>query len=235
MKTPRVHCFIHEDFEDTGCMEEWFLKNGYRISYTLFYQDQYAIPNSDKYDWLVIMGGPMGTYDEDKYPWLKPEKAAIAEAIGQNKLVLGICLGAQLIANAMGSRVYPNPEKEIGWWPISIHPENTRNTLFETLPSMLTVFHWHGDTFDLPAGAVLLASSQATKNQAFCIGNKVLGLQFHFEVTDRTFDEMLSFGAHELVPGNYIQTADEMVFKKHHIAENNMIMNTVLDNLAKHL
>lgn len=231
MSQKRIHCFIHEAFEDLGCIEEWCKRHFYEIHYTLFYQASYQLPNTSDYDWLIIMGGPMGVYENEKYPWLKDEKMAIKLAIDENKIVLGICLGAQLIASSLGASVHKNTQKEIGWWPIQLTDDGKRNVLFREIPEEITVFHWHGDTFQLPDGAEHIAFSEATENQAFVYKGSVIGLQFHFEVTERSLAEMISFGRDELVDELFVQSASEMEAKRKFIPYNNSLMFHLLEKL----
>jgi GMP synthase-like glutamine amidotransferase len=134
------------------------------------------------YELLVFLGGPMSVNDEEKYPYLVEEKALIRRALADNKPLLGICLGAQLMANALGARVYPGDEKELGWYPITLTQEGRRDEVFSAFPSQHEVFHWHGETFELPSGAKLLAGSELYSRQAFRIGRSY-ALQYHLEVT----------------------------------------------------
>ncbi len=159
----RIHYLQHKPYESLGCIEEWISKSRHSLSATKFYEDT-SLPKFSDFDFLIIMGGPMGVYDEDKYPWLKDEKKFIKESINDNKIVLGICLGSQLIADSLGSKVYKNKFKEIGWFPVKIKNEHK---FFNSLPEEIITAHWHGDTFDLPDGAVHIAESSACKNQAF--------------------------------------------------------------------
>lgn len=225
----KVHCFQHVSFEDMGCMEEWFLANDFQISYTRFFQND-SIPDVEEYDWLVIVGGPMGIYDETEHPWLIKEKLAIRDAIEANKIVLGICLGAQLLADVLGAKVYKNQYKEIGWWNIQLSDDD--NFLNTDKESEYSIFHWHGDTFDLPEDSVLLASSAACKNQAFRLGENVLALQFHFEVTEKNLKRMLEHGVSELNGGKYIQSAGQILAKKQLIEENNQRMFSLLKKMS---
>ncbi|MCJ8499192.1 type 1 glutamine amidotransferase [Desulfatitalea sp. M08but] len=167
------------------------------------------VPKAEEIDLLVIMGGPMSVNDEDQFPWLALEKHFVRAVIAAEKPVLGICLGAQVIANAMGAKVYPNREKEIGWFPVQgVHP--TAGDRFAFPPSQ-TVFHWHGETFDLPPGAIRLATSQGCENQAFQLGKRVLGLQFHLETTPALVTELVAHCGDELVPSKYVQTAEALL------------------------
>lgn len=227
----RIHCFRHVPFEGLGCIETWCNEKFYPIAYTNFYDSDYEIPSIDDFDVLVIMGGPMGTYEEDLYDWLKPEKAAIRSAIDNNKIVIGICLGSQLIANAMGAAVYKNAEKEIGWWKIQFSDEAKTIAPFDSFGDEITIFQWHGDTFDLPDGAKLIASSPVCKNQAYIYNGKVLGLQFHFEVNDEGI-WLMSGDMEEIKQGGkYVQTVEQIKAGEDIIPENNKLMFRILDQL----
>jgi len=154
---------------------EWIINNEYSLSFTKFYLNE-PLPQHSDYDVLIVMGGPMGVYDESKYPWLIEEKKFLKEAISKNKKILGVCLGSQLLANALGAKVYPNKEKEIGFFPIN--KIQSQSTLLSNLPESFVVFQWHGDTFDLPAGAELLASSDVCKNQDLAGATQPVGRNF---------------------------------------------------------
>jgi GMP synthase-like glutamine amidotransferase len=209
----RFHCLQHVIFETPGLLAEWIRQRGHSLQLTLVSQAG-NLPAVDDFDAMIIMGGPMSVHDEAEFPWLRAEKALIAAAIGAGKNVLGICLGAQLIAEVKGGRVYPNPVKEIGFWPVTWTTE--AKMMFpglggtEFFYGTTELFHWHGETFDLPPGAVLLASSEACVNQAFRLGPNVLGLQFHPEVTPEIVSEMIKHEGHELVQGPYVQDARAM-------------------------
>jgi GMP synthase-like glutamine amidotransferase len=230
MKSLRLHCLQHVAFEGPGCIEHWVLEKGYKLSSTKFFENE-TLPEHSDYDLLIIMGGPMGVYDEKKYPWLIAEKEFINQAIQNNKKILGICLGAQLIASALRADVYPNKEKEIGWFTINVS-ETLINPLFKEENSY-TVFHWHGDTFDLPKAAVNLAKSEGCFNQAFSYNDKVLGLQFHLEVTEDSLQQMVTFGVSELTQAKYIQTAKEILNEKELIIDNNQRMFQLLNYLEQ--
>ena len=148
---------------------------------------------------LIVMGGPMGVYQTDRYPWLRDEMALIQDSIKRNMPVLGICLGAQILAAALDAKVERNPNgKEIGWYPVSLEPAAREDRLCRDLPQTLTPFHWHGDIFELPAGGVSLASSEKTPCQAFRYGDNAYGIQFHFEVTRDAVAAMATAFAKEL-------------------------------------
>ena len=229
-KTLRIHCFQHVSFEDLGCIVKWCEEKKYPVTYTRFFKNE-AIPEPDEYDWLIIMGGPMGIYDEKTYTWLSKEKAAIKAAIMQNKTVIGICLGSQLIADALGAKVWQNPEKEIGWYPISLTEQTESKHIFGDQETRFMVFHWHGDTFDIPDNAKHLAFSEICRNQAFLYKKNVLGLQFHLEVTEKSIETMVEKGSQELTGGTYIQNKEAILGQKNYIAQNNMKMFQILDYL----
>ena len=173
--------------------------------------DGAPLPDPAGYEWLVVMGGPMSVGDDSDYGWLTPEKSTICASIEAGRTVVGVCLGAQLIAEVLGGRVYPNRQKEIGWMPIELTDAGRVAAVFEHLPPSLRVFQWHGDTFDLPPGAVHLARSAACANQAFVYHERVLGLQFHLESTPGSVAEIVRECAGEIVPAVHVQTAERIL------------------------
>jgi GMP synthase-like glutamine amidotransferase len=228
----KIHCLQHVSFEGLGCIENWISENDHSITYTKFYEAAYSLPDVAEIDWLIIMGGPMGVYDENKYNWLVAEKSFIKQAIENGKVVVGICLGSQLIAEVLGAKVYPNKVKEIGWF--NIHKTENANVLacLSKFENNFAVFHWHGDTFDLPTDSIRLFSSDVCTNQAFIFNNKVLGLQFHLEVSKQTLSEMVEKGMNELTKAASIQTATEILSEDKFIVENNRKMYQLLNYLA---
>ena len=226
----RIHYFQHVSFEGLGCIETWARKEKHQLTGTRFYQND-PLPELENLDWLVVMGGPMGVADEQKYPWLTPEKRCIERAIHAGKTVLGVCLGAQLVADVLGARVYPNRHKEIGWFPIELTEEGRRSSLLGFLPVKFDVFHWHGDTFDLPAGAVHLARSEACEHQAFVYTERVVGLQFHLELTPPNVSELIPNCADELVESKYIQSPSQMLSRTSDFQQTNQAMNEILARL----
>lgn len=204
----RAHYFQHVPFEGLGSIEPWLHANGYDITSTRFFESA-DLPDLQAVDFLVVMGGPMSVNDEEEYPWLALEKQFIRAFIEKGRPVLGICLGAQMIANAMGANVFPNAVKEIGWFPV--HALATRDSPVFQFPPAETVFHWHGETFDLPAGAIPLARSEGCENQAFQLGRRVIGLQFHLETTPWSAKEIVSHCRDELVPSRYVQTEEQIL------------------------
>jgi GMP synthase-like glutamine amidotransferase len=174
-----VFVLQHVPFEGPGAVVSWArLRGNPCFVHRLYLGDD--LPAAGPDDLLVVMGGPMSANDDRIYAWMAPEKAAIATHISVGGRVIGICLGAQILAAVLGARVYPQPEPEIGWFPIST--ASPKNRLFAHVRSPMPVLHWHADTFDLPTGAVQLARSEVCEHQAFAVGTRAVGLQFHIEM-----------------------------------------------------
>lgn len=224
-----VHIFQHVDFEGPGIMRDWLLAKKHRLTSTYFFEEKHALPPIHEIDALIIMGGPMNVYEEAKYPWLINEKRFIREMIEAGKPVLGICLGAQLIAVAQGAGVFENGEQEIGWLPVYWH-----DTMSEWLNAPLSkeqfYFHWHGDTFHLPPNAVLQCSTPACRNQLFTIGDKVAGIQFHPEVRREDIENMYSHSGTITSTGKYIQATAQPV-KEEHLLKAHGTMELILNKL----
>ncbi|MCK9196778.1 MAG: gamma-glutamyl-gamma-aminobutyrate hydrolase family protein [Syntrophales bacterium] len=225
----RSHYLQHVPFEGLGSIEPWLEAAGYEMANTRLFESA-ELPDPTMIDLLVVMGGPMSVNDEDKFPWLAPEKSLIRSAINSGKPVLGICLGAQLIASAMGAVVYRNSVKEIGWHPIQGVSANDSSAF--SFPPSLEVFHWHGETFELPSGAIHLARSEGCENQAFQLGKSVIGLQFHLETTPASAREIISNCRDELVPSKYVQTEKEILSAK---PESYKSINQLMDNVLSFL
>ena len=225
----KVHVLQHVPFEGLGCIQYWLDEQDATVSWTRFYDDP-QLPELDQVDFIIALGGPMSVNDEQDLPWLIDEKRFIASAIATGKPVLGICLGAQLIAAAMGARVYPNVPKEIGWFDIHAIPAN--GSTFE-FPAQTPVLHWHGETFDLPAGAVHLARSAACENQAFQLGRNVIGLQFHLEMMPENVAAIIEHCRDELVAGEFVQREAVMLSQaEQEYTRTNLLMRQLLDYLS---
>ncbi len=227
----RLHYFQHVSFEGLGSIEQWAKEMAYEITSTrLFAKDPF--PNLDDIDWLIVMGGPMGIYEEDKYPWLCAEKNYIEQAVVQGKIVLGICLGAQLIADVLGEKVYPNKYKEIGWFPIQKTHETVETRLADFLPVEIDAFHWHGDTFDIPTGAIHIAKSAACENQGFIYDGHVVALQFHLETVEQSAKDLIDNCHDDLTEGPFIQSFEQIFADKARFGKINCLMNELLNHLA---
>ena len=228
-----AHYFQHVPFEGLGNIEPRLRAEGFEVTATRFFASE-ALPDRSEIDFLVVMGGPMSVQDERRFPWLVTEKNFIRGVIECGKPVLGVCLGAQLIASALGARVYRNPAKEIGWFPVEGIP--SVNGRWFRFPLSMVVFHWHGETFDLPPGAVRLLKSDACENQAFQIGSSVIGLQFHLETTPQSAKALILNCRDELVPSRYVQTEGEILAAgAETYRQINRAMDDVLSFLLSHI
>lgn len=207
-------------------MEQWLLEQGHDLFCTRLWAGD-LFPPLDSFAGLIVMGGPMGVFDHDAYPWLFREKVYLRSVIDRGIPVLGICLGAQLLADVLGAEVCANPEKEIGWFPVLRSPDIPAS-LAPALPEEVTVFHWHGDTFALPEDAVRLYTNKACANQAFLYKEHVLGLQFHLETTRNSVAALIDNCRDELVSGPWIQSEKEMLSCTNRFDEINRCMHQLL-------
>lgn len=178
----QVMVLRHVPFENLGYFEQIFKDKGFEVINIDAGKDDLNIIKKTNPDILVICGGPISVNDEDLYPFLNDEFTIVEERIKRKRPVLGLCLGAQVIAKVLGSKIYPAKSKEIGWFPITLTHEGEKSPM-RFLGNNIKNFHWHGETFDLPKGATLLASTPICTNQAFSYGDEILGIQFHPEVT----------------------------------------------------
>lgn len=182
----------HHPAEPPGLLAEILEAKGFALRLWRSYEEEPLPPIPDG---LIVMGGPMGVYEQEQYPHLAAEIQLIRRAIDAQTPVLGICLGSQLIAVALGATVYPAASPEIGWYPVQLSEASRTDPLWRSAPRQFTAFHWHGDAFPLPDGAVALASSALTPVQAFRFAQHVYGILFHLEVTPAILDGMTaSFG-----------------------------------------
>lgn len=228
-----VHYFQHVPFEGLGYIETWLKENHHHISVTKFFEKDFQLPEISEIDALIVMGGPMGVYDETQFPWLKQEKAFIKSCIQSGKNVLGICLGAQLIAGCLGAKVVSAKNKEIGWFSVFPTEECKQIAWFyELFKHNPVVFHWHGDQFEIPQNSCLnLLYSGANVNQAFYYNQNIIGLQFHLEVTIESLRQMTENGKEELFHNSpYIQSKNELLTNNNHILQCNGLMDKILSN-----
>lgn len=226
----RVHWFQHVPFEGLGSIEPWMRAQGHALSCTRLYAGESPVA-AETCDWLIVMGGPMNIHEEREYPWLAAEKQAIRAAIGAGRRVLGICLGAQLVADVLGGRVTRNPHREIGWFPVERVATDPSCTVFADFPARFEAYHWHGDTFTLPPGARQLARSAACAQQAYVQGERVVGLQFHLETTPQSAAELIRHCGDELVPATYVQSAVLMLADAARFDRLNGLMSALLTRL----
>lgn len=187
----------HIDIEGPGLIE--YCLNQKKIPYRILNLEGNArLPKIDDLSHIILLGGPMNVYEEDRYPFLKDEDLFIKEAIQRGKVILGICLGAQLIAKALGAKIFKAPLKEIGWYDVSLTGIGSSDPIFSKLPNTFPVFQWHEDTFEIPHAGKLIATSPSVPNQAFRYGENTYGLQFHLEVTEEMIKEWMKTYEEEL-------------------------------------
>jgi GMP synthase-like glutamine amidotransferase len=224
----RIHWLQHADFEDLGCIAPALAARGDTVTCTRLWAGETPPANADGFDALIVIGGPMNIYEYDLHPWLKPEKALIRATIDAGKRVLGICLGSQLIADVLGGPVTRNAHTEIGWFPVELNDAGRRSRFFAGFPDRFTVFHWHGDTFAIPPRAANLMTSAGCVHQALAYDDRVVGIQFHLEVTAANAREW--FRHEQPVPATYVQAAGEILADLDAFAGNNRLMRQLLAN-----
>ncbi len=230
----RIQLIEHdaEDFSRTN-ISFWAAKKGFPVKQTYVCNNE-DLPPLDSFDWLMVMGGSQHAWDEQGNPWLQAEKAFVGEALARGKCFLGICFGAQLLAEALGGSLFPNEHKEIGWHEVSVNREGQESFLFQNIPTSFITFHWHSDHFSLPSNCTRLADSKASVNQAFvCNGRPLVGLQFHPEYTR----EMVNFYAEEhsqdWVPDEFVSGKDEVLARTKEIPDTYLLMETLLNNMEQ--
>lgn len=227
-----LHYFQHNHFENLGFIGDWAKSNNFSTSVTRF-DLKLELSSVQDFDWLVIMGGAMGVHDSDQYPWIHEEIEFIKKAIHSGKIVIGICLGSQMIASALGARVYKNSEPEIGFWPITFSQESQKDNVFQHFPGEMNVMHFHFDTFELPKGAIAMAKSSITPVQAFRFRNNVFAFQFHPELTESNLPVFVSELVPDIIPGTLVQNPHEILEKINYCSINNKIFSKVLDEILQ--
>ncbi|HSZ72150.1 MAG TPA: type 1 glutamine amidotransferase [Cytophagaceae bacterium] len=223
-----IHFLQHVPFEDLGALEKWVMSPGNRVSATRLYEDS-KLPFVDLFDVLIVLGGPMSVHDEDRYRWLLAEKELIRKALDKGKKVIGICLGAQLIAEVLEATVSLNPVSEIGWFNVELSDEALKQPAFAGFTKSIPAFHWHGETFGIPAQAIAIGQTPACKHQGFLWNNQALALQFHLEITAEEITGLLHHCREDLKEGPYVQPAGNMI-RPDLIAETNRLIFQLVDN-----
>lgn len=227
----RVLCVQNVWFEGPGAIADWAAARGHEFE--IAHPFDAGAPHPGEFDFLVVMGGPMNIYQEQEHPFLAEEKRLISSAIESGKRVLGVCLGAQLVADALGGPVTRGEQPEIGWYPVTLTEEGTESPALGRLPGEFTALHWHGDTFAIPPGASRLASSAACPNQAFEYDRgRVVGTQFHLETTRESLGKLVDNARSELVESEWIVSEDELLAPEAPFAASRELLFTLLDGMA---
>lgn len=227
----KLHYLQHVRFESIGYIEQWAIDNKCIVAGTQLYKDA-PLPVMNDFDVLVVMGGPMGVGDTDVYPWLDAEKKFIADAIENRKKVIGICLGAQLIADVLGAKVYRNVYPEIGFFDVGLASDIKNSIFFNGFPDSFKVFQWHSDTFEIPDKAIRIAGSEVCENQAFEYQDNVIALQFHLESTVDSIRQLICNCRSELVDSPYIHSEDQINKNMDLIKPTNSLMKKLLDDFV---
>ena len=228
----RFHLLQHVSFEGPAEIEGWLKDNHHSLTITRFYLDG-ALPAQEDFDVLIVMGGPMGVEDVELYPWLIDEREFIQVSIHNNKTILGICLGAQMIARACGANVGKNKYPEIGWFNISIkNTEKFPAVLQNVFPETVEVFHWHGDTFEIPDNALLFASSEVCANQGYILNDRVIGLQFHIETTADSVELLVNNCRADLDESVFVQSEEKIREKSEKYKSLNQMLFDLLKNIV---
>ena len=230
----RIQLIEHdpEDFSRTN-ISFWAAEKGHTVN-QIYICNNEKLPPIDSFDLLMVMGGSQNAWDDQGYSWLREEKAFVAKAVDQGKLYLGICFGAQLLAEALGGKIFPNEHKEIGWHEVSLNQDGRESFLFRNVPPSFVTFHWHSDHFSLPDNCTRLAFSPPTENQAFvCNERPAVGLQFHPEYTRDMVKYYAAKRSQDWVPDKYVSSADEVLARTDKLPETYWLMETLLNNMEQ--
>ena len=228
----RLLIITHDSERYSTFIEDWADRNNheYRIC-NLIKEERY--PNATEFDWLIVLGGSQHAWEEDIHPWLQNEKDFINDSVAKNKIMLGICFGAQLVAEVLGGKVFPNTHPEIGWSEVFLSPEGEKSFLFQNVPNKFISFHWHYDHYSLPPDCTRLAYTEPTPNQAFSCNNfPVVGLQFHPEFKHSSIKYFCEAYGDQLVNGRYAADKQTILAQMDLIAEQDWLLDLVLDNLV---
>lgn len=225
----RIHSIEHAPFEGPGRIADWAAERGHSLARTALHEGE-ALPGLDAFDLLVILGGAMSIHEHREHPWLAVEKHFLKAVIAARRPVLGICLGAQLLADVLGGKVVQNPVKEIGWFPVRMLE---RGAPFAAFPERLMVMHWHGDTFSIPEGARRVAESDGCANQAFVFGDRTVGLQFHIELGQVGIEDLAAASLDEAGAAPFIQSRKELVSPPPESAAGKDALYALLDEIVR--
>ena len=219
--------------EGPGHAADWLAAHGHALSFTKLFEPAPAFPALADFDGLLILGGAMSVHDTDRLPWLREEKAFISAALRAGKITLAICLGAQLVAEALGGEVRANHAPEVGFWTVRFSAKSLEHPLLSGWPDKAAVLHWHSDTFTVPPGAVRVGMSAATATQGFVWGDGVIGLQFHPEMTVPMVEQLIADENHEHAPEEeFVQTAEQIRAKLKSVWKGRKLLEVLLENLV---
>ncbi len=225
-----AHSLEHVHFENTAGLSQLLISRGFELNRSALYNGE-PLPDIDDFELLIIMGGPMGVHDEDKFSWLKPEKNFLEKCISAEKKIIGICLGAQLLADVLGAKVYRNKYKEIGWHKVRLTEDSKKSRFFKDFPEEFTPFHWHGDTFDIPSGCTRTSESEICCNQSFVLDDRIIALQFHLESTQDSIKNLIKYSGEDIIDSPYIQNPDIMLNSSDKkCSESNKLLDNLLNN-----
>lgn len=224
-----IHAIIHAEFEQPGCIEKWAQEKDYTFTTTHTYKGE-RLPEVNKFDFLIVMGGPQSPLKTDEWPYLQDEIDLIKQSTAANKAILGICLGAQLIAESLGAKTEKSPHREIGVYPIELLADAAKDPVFSQFPNTFPVMHWHNDMPGIPKEARLLAKSEGCPRQAFAVGDRIYGLQCHFEMTQDNIKDMLKHCENDLTSSRYVQSKQSLL--SHDLTDINKKMIAILEFLS---
>lgn len=225
----KIKCITHADFETPGAIHTWVQKNNYKLEICKPYQGEDCLAE-DSFDFLIVMGGPQSPLKINQFPYLKDETALIQKSISQNKVVLGFCLGAQLIGEALGAKTEVSPSKEIGVFPITLTAEGIHDPLFQGIPKTFPAIHWHNDMPGETRHSAILASSPGCPRQIIRYAPRIYGLQCHLEITKQGMQDLIHACPNDLSPGLFTQTPMKLL--SHDYDSIHQYLWVILDRLA---
>ncbi|WP_190922022.1 type 1 glutamine amidotransferase [Hymenobacter armeniacus] len=229
----RWHCLQHMPDEGPGHAANWLAAHGHTLTCTKLFEPNPVFPALPDFDGLLLLGGAMSVHDEDRLPWMLEEKAFIRAALQVGKITLAICLGAQLVAEALGAEVKPNHAPEIGFWTVRFSAKSLAHPLLQGWPEKAAVLHWHLDTFTVPPGAMRVGMSAGCATQGFVWGDGVIGLQFHPEMTVAMVEQLMAFEGHEQAEEQeFVQTAEQIRAKLKSVWKGRKLLESLLANLV---
>jgi GMP synthase-like glutamine amidotransferase len=229
----RWHCLQHMPDEGPGYAAEWLAAHGHTLTFTRLFEPYPSFPAQSEFDGLLILGGAMSVHDEVAFPWLREEKEFLQQVLRTGKVTLAICLGAQLVAQALGGEVRRNPAPEIGYWTVRFSAKALLHPLLHGWPDKAAVLHWHLDTFTVPPGALRVGMSAGCAAQGFVWGDGIIGLQFHPEMTEEMVEKLIQFEDHEAAEEQeFVQTAEQIRAKLKSGWKGRKLLEQLLENLV---